>query len=361
MAMLRMFLIAVAFVSLTTAAQGGTFYVANDGVDGSACGPKKSPCRSISQAVNTRAADGDKVIVGPGIYGDLNGNGTLGDSPGEETGGFDCVLLISRRVSLTSSDGAAVTVIDGRLDATGCNVGIVTDGTQFGKAGKGFTVTNTASATGSGIVINATNVQVQGNQIVATGMGSSTFGVGGPGTFLGTGILTVNSTQTILIESNQLVGWSGGIFPQGAGKTIRKNVLALNNDGIVGAISGDISGNIVVANGIGIGLGLTANGVGNAVYGNLYAGLTVNATPFSGALEKNDFAGNGYPTFSASPNCGVYVPGPTISTVVAAPNNYWGAATGPGADPGDVACSAGTVTSAPFASKAFKVKAPIKP
>lgn len=359
--MLRSSLTAVVFLALAASAQSATLYVANNGVDGPACGPKKSPCRSISQAVNTHAADGDKIVVGPGGYGDLNGNGTLGDSPGEETGGFGCVLLIGRRVSLTSSDGAAVTVIDGRLDATSCNIGIAVDGTQFGKPGKGFTVTNTASANGSGIVINATNVQVQGNQVVATGMGSSTFNVGGPGTFLGIGIQTVDSTQTILIEANQVIGWSVGIYPLGAGKTVRKNVLSLNNDGILGVTAGDVTGNIALVNGVGIGVGLTANGVGNAVYGNLYAGLTVNATPYTGVLEKNDFVANGFPTFSGEPNCGVWVPGPSVSTVVAVPNNYWGVATGPGADPGDVACSAGTITTAPFATKPFKVKAPIKP
>lgn len=357
--MLRSSFTAVVFLALVTSAHGHSLYVASNGIDGPGCGAKKSPCRSISRAANINAADGDKIIVGPGSYGDLNGNGTLDDSPGEENGAFGCVLLIGRPVTILSSDGAAATIIDGRLDDTSCNVGILA-GVQFGSPGKGFLVTNTASASGAGIVVNATNVKVRGNQIIATGMGSSTFGVGGPGTFSGIGIQTVDAAQTILIEGNQVIGWQVGIYPLGAGKTVRKNVLALNNAGLVGATAGIITGNVALVNGVGIGLGLAASCVGNAVYGNLFAGLTVNATPFTGVLEKNNFIGNGSLANSGTPNCGLYPVGPIPGAVVAM-NNYWGTALGPGPDPGDVTCSAGATTTAPFATKPFKVKAPIKP
>ena len=358
----RSLLSALLLVALAaSAARAATLYVANDGVDDPACGSKKSPCRSISQAVNTRAADGDSVVVGPGVYGDLNGNGTPGDAPGEEIGGFGCMLVIARRVALTSSSGAAATIIDGRFDALSCNVGIGADGTQFGKPGKGFTVTNTASATGSGIVINASNVQVRGNQVVATGMGPNTIGVGagGPVTFHGRGIETVDKPQTMLIEGNQVIGWSIGIAPFGAGKTIRNNVVALNNNGIAEITGGAVTGNVVVVNAVGISLGLAANGVGNAVYGNLAWGLEFNAGPYTGTLEKNDFVANGFAAFSANPNCGIV--GPGFQPSFAAANNYWGAATGPGADPADAACTGGTNGTAPFATKPFKVKTRIKP
>jgi hypothetical protein len=45
-------------VALAASARATTKYVANNGVDGPACGAKTSPCRSISQAVNTIALDG---------------------------------------------------------------------------------------------------------------------------------------------------------------------------------------------------------------------------------------------------------------------------------------------------------------
>ena len=53
-------------------------YVTNNGVDNQACGTKAAPCRSISQAI-AYAKDGDKILVGPGRYGDLNGNGSFSD------------------------------------------------------------------------------------------------------------------------------------------------------------------------------------------------------------------------------------------------------------------------------------------
>lgn len=221
---LRGSLTAMVLLALASSAHGGTLYVANNGVDGPTCGPKKSPCRSISQAANTNATDGDSIIVGPGRYGDLSGNGTLGDSPGEETGGFGCVLLIARAVTITSSAGAAQTVIDGRtVLSESCNVGILADGTQLGKPGKGFTVTDTAVDFGaSGILVTATNVVIQGNQIVAVE----------PGNTQRAGILNLEASGTVLIEANQVIGWSQGIEVDSTGKTLRRNQVLLNVAGI---------------------------------------------------------------------------------------------------------------------------------
>src|SRR5206468_9499372 len=115
-----------------------------------------------SQAI-TLAADGDHIVVGPGRYGDVNGNGTLGET-GEETGGFGCMLLIYRAVTITSSDGAAATMIDASsVSSIDCNVGIIAAGAEFGKPGQGFTVTNTGKTPSNGIVIDATAVKIRGN------------------------------------------------------------------------------------------------------------------------------------------------------------------------------------------------------
>jgi hypothetical protein len=157
----RIALTVAALLALVAPAHGGTLHVASNGIDGfhcgvgiggTPCGSKSSPCRSITCGIRNAAA-GDKIIVGPGVYGgDLNGNGSIGEG-GEEapTPGCGCTLAVNK------------------------NVLIVTDGGEFGRPGKGFTVTNTANAGGAGIVIDATNVKVRGNQVVATGMGSSTF------------------------------------------------------------------------------------------------------------------------------------------------------------------------------------------
>ncbi len=338
--MLGRSLAALMFLAIASSADGRTLYVASNGVDAPGCGPKASPCRSISQAVNTNAADGDAIVVGPGTYGDLNDNGTLGDSPGEETGGFGCVLLVGRAVTLTSSDGAAATIIDGRSDSTSCNVGIVVDGTQFGKPGKGFTVTNPQGG-GNGVVINATNVAVRGNQVLALPDPLHAY-------FPGIGIQALNAPQTILIEANQVIGWDTGILASGAGKTVRKNLVAMSGNSGISASSGSaIVGNIVAGGSFGIAASGTVSVVGNAAYGN-----GIGLSGGGGIIVKNNFYGNSKGLENR-----------TGGALLAA-DNYWGAATGPGPDPADTAVdgpNSGPTTVTPFATKPFKVKVPIKP
>jgi len=324
--------------------RAGTVFVATNGVDSPTCGARKTPCRSISHAINTIAADGDAVVVGPGAYGDLNGNGILGDSTGEETGGRGCMLAIGRDVMLSSSDGAAATIVDAHLDATSCNVGVFADGAQVGKPGKGFTITSTDLTHATGVLVNARNVTVRGNQLV------------GSAPFLGnTGITATTGDQTVLIEANQVIGWSEGINVDGTNKTVRGNQVSQNQNGIVAFGASSVTGNVVTG-------GSTVSGAaailrdavslfGNGIYGNLGNGIALDS-PFSGAIQKNDVFGNG--------GCGLT---DTDTPAVVAADNYWGAATGPGPDPADRICNtaAGDLVTMPFATKPFKVKAPIKP
>ena len=58
----------------TTGAGAATVYVANTGSDGAACGTVSSPCRTINQGVVV-ASNGDRVVVQPGVYGDVDGDG----------------------------------------------------------------------------------------------------------------------------------------------------------------------------------------------------------------------------------------------------------------------------------------------
>ena len=53
-----------------------TLYARTNGTDTAGCGSSSHPCRTISAAVRA-AADGDRIVVGPGRYGDLNGNGVV--------------------------------------------------------------------------------------------------------------------------------------------------------------------------------------------------------------------------------------------------------------------------------------------
>jgi hypothetical protein len=100
---------------------------------------------------------------------------------------------------------------------------------------------------------------------------------------------------------------------------------------------------------------------GNAIRGN-GTGIFTH-TPFTGKIEKNDiFANVGCGLQNGNTGGSIHYAG---VTGLDAMNNYWGAATGPGPDPADQAGGAcnpngGSTTVAPFATKPFIVKAPVK-
>jgi hypothetical protein len=348
--------VAVALLGSRGQAHAATRYVANDGVDGASCGTKAAPCRSITQAV-TNASAGDSVIVGPGRYGDLDDDGTPGDRAGEETPAplCSCMLAITKPVTVISSNGAASTIIDARSVNTSRNVLVGMNDHDFGKPGKGFTITNTASSTGAGLVVGSQNVRVRGNQVVATGVAAATFN--------GIGISLSNlSAGPMLVEGNQVIGWRTGILSRGTGKTVRKNQVSLSFLGIDAGGNGVVTGNVADDNAVGFAAQETAELTRNAVYGSRTEGFLVQAAisagvDFTGTIAENDIVGNGAPPS----NCGLFDNGNVAG--VAAPMNYWGAPTGPSLDrPANDVCGIGPLPDAtPFASKAYKVKAPIKP
>jgi len=349
---------AVLLFTVAPYADAATRYVADTGDDWPGCGlALTSACRSITWAVDL-ANPGDTILVGPGRYGDLNRNGILGE-PGEELGyltppaSCGCVLRIEKRVIIISSAGAASTMIDGRSVDVIQNVFLTSpDGGEFGRLGKGFTVTETKARDGlryigHGIVLDSVNEMVRGNQVVFARRDRFSEGVG---------IRTVNNAP-IRIEGNQVIGWETGISGRGAA-TVSKNQVWHNENGIV-ATGGKVAGNVATANLLGIMATGSAQVTGNAVYSNGIddvdgAGIIVNA-PFSGVITKNNLIGNAFGSF----NCGLENNGVIGLT---ATNNYWGVAAGPGAPPADNVCnfSGGTTTTSPSATKPFLVK-PLKP
>jgi hypothetical protein len=339
--------------AVATRADAATRYVAdNIGTDGAGCGASATtPCRSISQAI-ANAVAGDTIIVGPGRYGDLNRNGVLGE-PGEETGyttppSCGCVLLVNKRVILMSSAGAAVTIIDGRSVDVIQNVLLSTDGGEFGRPGKGFTVTGTAQKTASGILLGEgividEAVMVRGNQVVVSEPAADNGAIG---------IAVVNGAP-IRIEGNLVTGWSTGIRAH-AGTTVSKN-QALSNIAGINADGGSVIGNVAAANGFGIYVTGTATVTGNAAYANSYG--FIFERPFSGVFARNNMFGN---RCGLQNGLGIVIIG--VADLVAT-NNYWGAATGPGSGgPADNVCdeNGGTSNVTPFATKPFTVKV-IKP
>jgi len=75
-------LIAAIAFSLAAAlpVQAATRYAANNGLDSNPC-TKTAPCRSITKTMSV-AAEGNTIIVGPGLYGDLNRDGIVGNAGG---------------------------------------------------------------------------------------------------------------------------------------------------------------------------------------------------------------------------------------------------------------------------------------
>jgi hypothetical protein len=328
-------LVGIALLRDTVPAAAATVYVAVNGVDGASCGAKTSPCGSITQAISNAAAR-DTIIVGPGAYRGESG------APG-----CSCFVAVNKPgLKLLSSDGAAVTVIDATQFQVNTNVLVIANGAEFGRPGKGFTVTPPDNPAGSGIAIDAKDPKVRGNQVF------SGYPVVGQN-----GITTVESDPgPMLIEGNQVVGWKFGITALGAGKNVVRNVVSLDAVGVDVEGTSTATGNIVSDCRIGIDVGGAGMAIGNAVRGNM-VGISVDSSQFFGTITHNDIVG----TPGSNNNCGIEN-GLNIGMTLTATNNYWGAPTGPGPDPADSVCndSNSTITT-PFASAPFTVRARIKP
>lgn len=356
-----MTLLAAALFVGTPLAHGATIYAANNGVDatlcgfsvigGVSCGAETSPCRSIQCAI-AYADPGDVVIVGPGRYGDHNRDGDFTDH-GDESGssGCGCMLSVNKAVTLVSSHGAAATVIDA-TNFTGFQNVHIAGGAEFGRPGKGFTVTTTGTTTGgNGIVVVSSDVKVRGNQVVARF----------PNTVSAVtlGIDIRDGAGNVRVEGNQVLGaWGAGIeIDEGSSGTVRKNhisgslfigVRMLGEQAI-------IVGNSVTNAGDGILLGDGAATVtGNAAHGNNNGIVVGHGSGFDVdrlKIHGNNLFGN---------DCGIHV---SYVSGLDATKNYWGASTGPGAEPADGLCGFGgsSTTTAPFATKPFGVDPPLRP
>jgi Periplasmic copper-binding protein (NosD) len=322
-------------------------HVANNGVDGSTCGARLDPCRSIGQAI-ANASEDDTILVGPGRYGDLNGNGALGEL-GEEPGtDCACVVNANKRLRIVSRDGAAVTVLDAGGAIAGVNISA--NGVVFGGPSRGFTVTKaTIGAVG---IRTSRNVSVIGN-ILRNNEG---------GLFneceFSSGRWRRGFDHRIM--GNMAVDNSSeGIRTCGTGHLVRANV-AINNGREGFAIDGvqRVFANTSVGNFRGFVLS-SVNGTvftKNAALGNSAGGVVMTGPPT--ALLKihgNNFYGNGPEPGRGPGSCGLLN---GSSETVHATNNYWGAATGPGSDPADDVCGPSPTLSEPFATHEFRIPQP---
>lgn len=333
-------------------------YVANTGSDAGPCGAAETPCRTISRAI-ALAAPGDRVVVLPGVYGDVDGDGEFvspGDEPAQYDTGCRCLVHVDKPLTIVSRSGAGATVLRGAVDRLFA-VRVSAPGVVLGRKRKGFSVVGDAQHDGYGVFVasEATGASIQGNSF--SRLETALF-VGGSGS---------------LIRGNRISQtWGRGIHVEGESVRVLGNVVEQtgtlgDRDAGIYATGAGVGGhtierNVVVGN---MGLGIYLDGFAapagmvaphsvarNLVVGNALAGIKVvlgsaggNARVTDNAIYGNDPVSNcGLSTLSA---------GPTL----VATGNYWGGPGGPGGDPKDAVCSLGTPpdVGAPAATESISV------
>jgi parallel beta-helix repeat protein len=355
-----------------------TLYVANNGIDSLNCGSISAPCRSISKAL-AQANEGDKIIVGPGRYGDLNNDGFFESLYGEEEANIDecsCMIKVDKRVTIESRDGAGATVLDAREStAATIIVSIESSGTIFGKKDKGFTIIN-AYHDGLSIAEGATGVNVAGN--IATANIRLGFNIRGTGHTINHNIAEANGRDGFRLggSENTLNGnvasenGGNGFYFFGNGHVFRGNVSAANEENgfyTSNGISHTFKNNLALAS---RDQGFYAAGGGdhlfsdNAVIGNRHFGIYLYEGIFSTTITRNNLFGNNARSYGSTPygelvNCGLF--NQTGNVLFNATQNFWGSSGGPGPDiiGADKVCNYGpgsATTYQPFATKEFKIK-----
>jgi hypothetical protein len=375
--------------------EGAVLYAANNGKDSPTCGARTAPCRSISRAIE-HANDGDQIEVGPGRYGDLNGNQSR--DPGDEQ--FDnleqCAVCIDKAVAVFAQHGAAATIIDlANTTVVSRSIAVRVRGPNvtFGRAGHGFTVTGATI----GISIEGPRTRVGGNVAVDNIIGFSIHGTlntieDNVASFNGNGfngangeVLDCCASPSTLSRNVATDNGEFGFFFEASDYIFNGNVArhnARSGFGLVG-LRFTLENNTAVDNkGSGIAIGRHSifqpgdfgSGIavrrmrGNTIVGNR-GGVVLSLGAVVQDMQMNNIFGNETGSGPLS-NCGL-LNHSGMPTPVPAVNNFWGAATGPGADPADNAgpgsgCDllnevfgvTGVTTVVPFATKQFPVFVP---
>jgi hypothetical protein len=332
-----------------TAASAATLNVAVGGTDADGCGTKAAPCRSITRAIDAALA-GDKILVGPGRYGDLDADGTLGEA-GEESTDAAGVVVIDKPVAIESVEGAATTVID----AAGANVSavaITASGARLGKAKKGFTITGSLRS-GVAFAPQVTGATVIGCRAVKNGLG---FGGKAGGNVLIGNVAEANAGEGFVFTGGRTTftgcratgNDASGFTTDGEANLLKGCVASANaEDGFRLQGSRTVLTNSV-ANGNKVGLRASQPDLvltTNSFLGNADAGIVVTA-PNVTITDSNVF-GNG----AVGGNCGVTTAGAGTADLDGV---CFGAPTGPGDDPADDVCS-NAVTVIEIIEKVIKI------
>lgn len=312
-------------------ARAATVHVANNGIDGADCGTAAAPCRSITQGIAV-AAPGATIVVGPGAYGDVDGNGQLGD-PGEESAASEATVLVDKTLTIVSSHGAGSTVIDATHSRAAAAVSITASDVVFGRKNRGFTLVH-PGADGLHVEPGAAEVSLSGN--VALNARVYGFVLRGSGA---------------VVRDNWALRVPNGFYGEAGSVAVLEGNVA-SGSSVVGFTFFDIGGasvrrNVATNGGIGFYLGFAQPALAglsdfswNTFTANKFYGLRVDAFDlpehgFTHSMSDNNFYGNGALTFSNYPNCGLVVNNYSSQPfTVDAANNYWGGPR-PGGDPAD--------------------------
>jgi hypothetical protein len=253
------------------------------------------------------------VLVEVGVYGDLNGNGVLGE-PGEEADrtGCGCVVHIDKAITVLAERGAAATAIDARtvpattlVDNTVVRIGV--SDVSFGYAGQGFTVLAPPTRTGITVRAGALRTKIWGNRVSGGAVGI----VVAEGEIYDTEV-TENNTGIILREGRVV----DSVIAQNTGDGMQLQGNFVENGAFV------IAGNVISGNG-GAGIRNVPGSrgpfqvTGNDIVRNGGPGLQwefSGNTPPNAVVQDNNILGNGE-------GCGI---SNQTWGLVWATDNYWG-------------------------------------
>jgi hypothetical protein len=374
-------------------------WVENFGVDSGACGASfTTPCRTIDQAI-TNASPLDVILVGPGVYGDIDGDGsftTPGDEAAEIGSGCNCVVKVNKRLTILSRRGTAATVIRYSVQNDASIVDISASRSVF----RGFTLyggsrSSSFSPTSLGLQIEPNSDYVVAVSNRGLNAGTVAFSVQGStdvlvanqaldstaGAFAG---FDVDIGAKSVLSSNLAVGYRDfGFFVAGvaSGTVLAANQAQGNGEGFddtgsnsilaanmasanatygffLEGLNGLARGNIASANGLfGFGIAPQNKLLASSAIGNQQGGVL--AENVGGTISANNIFGNGIvANDNGDLNCGIEnVSGGTVTATY----NFWGTSVGPGTamspapEPADNACDylgSNTIT-APFATVRF--------